>query len=257
MIDLFAKNYVTLKTASGDPIPIMLMANLPLVNDTKGESDGSSSTSRAKAKPGRPPKDLYEEYFYLENEDGSLVIREVLFRMSQKAQTIWETLDEHGLAPTTFDKISENAWEFYARSMLSDPEFFFLQLCDDGQWKLKEWSNSSYPFWYDNRGVTQKKVKKFNDSILDDPNPIQLDSIADKTENKTDLDDRDPGNGDDENGSEVCSGDDSYEGHNAGTPQPTSHSEKRKTDRKVPPRSLKKRKAVDALAIPTDRNTIR
>jgi hypothetical protein len=256
-IDLFTKNCITLKTAGGDPIPIMLMANLPLIDDTEGESDGDSSTLRIKAKPGRPRKDLHEEYIYLENEDGSLVSREVIFRMSQKAHTIWETLDEHGLAPTAFDKISETAWEFYARSMLSDPEFFFLRLCDDGQWKLKEWSNSSYPSWYDNRGVRQKKVKNSNDSILDDPNWIQLGSIADKTDTKTDQDNRDLGHGDDEDGSEVkCSGDGPHEEHNAGTPQPTSHSEKkRKTERKVPTRSLKKRKA--ALAIPTDRKTIR
>lgn len=256
-IDLFAKNYVTSKTASGDPSPIILMANLPLIADTKGETDEDSSTSRVKANPGRPRKDSYEDYFYLQNEDGTLVSREVLFRMRQKAQAIWETLDEHGQAPTSFDKISETAWDFYARSMLNDPELFFLRLCDAGQWKLKEWSNSSYSPWYDNRGVRQKKVKQFKDSILDDPNPIQLDS--NKADNKTNLDDRDSGNGDDENESEFnCSGGDSYERHNTETPHPTSHSEKkRKTERKAATRSLKKRKAVETLAIPTDKNTIR
>ena len=129
----------------------------------------------------------------------------------------------------------------------------------DGQWKLKEWSNSSYSPWYDNRGVRQKKVKKFKDSILDDPNPIQLDSTADKADNKTNLHGRDSGNGDDENESEVDRGDgDSYERHHTETPHPTSHSEKkRKTERKAATRSLKKQKAVEALAIPTDKNTIR
>ncbi|KAF8273911.1 hypothetical protein EI94DRAFT_1085324 [Lactarius quietus] len=180
-IDLFAKNYVTLKAARDDPIPITLLPlPLPLVDDMKRETNRDSSSSRAKPKPGCPPKDLYEEYFYLENEDGTLVSREVIFRMSQKAQTIWEILDEHGLAPTTFDKISETAWEFYARSMLSDPEFFSLRLCDDGQWKLREWSNSCYSSWYDNRGLRRKKVKKLSDSIFDHPNPIQLVPSADK-----------------------------------------------------------------------------
>ncbi|KAI9460989.1 hypothetical protein BJY52DRAFT_243694 [Lactarius psammicola] len=175
-----------------------------------GETDGDSNTARAKAKPGRPRQDSYKdsilEYIYLQNSDGTLVNKEIISRMSQRAHAIWETLDEHGLAPTTFDKISEIAWDFYARIMLNDPDFFFLRLCDDGQWKLKEWSNSSYS-WYDNRSVRQK-AKKFNDSILDDTSPTQLE-CTNRTNNKVDLDDRDPGNGSDENGSGVNgSGDD-------------------------------------------------
>jgi len=262
MIDLFAKNGITLKTASGDTTPVV---NLPPTADMKkGVTDGGSSTARAKAKPGRPCQDSYEdtisEYIYLQNSDGTLVSKEVISRMSQKAQAIWEVLDEHGLAPATFDKISDIAWDFYARSMLSDPEFFFLRLCDDGQWKLKEWSNSSraYSSWYSNRGVRQKKAMKSNNSILDVTNPTQLD-WTNKTNNKIDLDDGDPGNGGDENGSEVnCRSDDSYEGHNTETPYPTSNSEKkRKTEGKVASRSLKKQEEAETLAIPTDRNTIR
>lgn len=223
------------------------MAKLPPHTDTKtGETDGDSSTARAKAKPGCPREDSNEdsisEYFYLENSDGTTVSKEAISQMSQKAHTIWETLDEHGLAPTSFDKISETAWDHYARIMLDDPEFFFLRLCDDGQWKLKEWSNSSYPSWYGNRGVRQKRAKESN-----------------STTNKIDPDDRDPGVGGDENRSEVkCSSDDSHEGQNTETPHPMPDSEKkRKPEGKVASRSLKKQKAVDALAIPTDKNTIR
>ena len=104
----------------------------------------------------------------------------------QKAQTIWETLNEHRLVPTTFDKISETAWDYYARIILNDPEFFFFRLCDNGQWKLNEWLNSSYP-WYGNRGERHQKV---NDSVLED-NLMYLDSTTSKIE----PDDRDPGNG--------------------------------------------------------------
>ena len=86
-------------------------------------------------------KDSYKEYFYLENEDSSLISRNLTFWMSQKAQTIWESLDsdKHGL-----DKISETAWGFYSCHMLSDPELFVLRLHNDGQWKLKVWSSNSY-----------------------------------------------------------------------------------------------------------------
>ncbi|KAH9039920.1 hypothetical protein EDB84DRAFT_1020222 [Lactarius hengduanensis] len=245
-IDVFAKNCITLKTASGNATPILLMTNVPLTADMKkGESDGDSSTAGTKAKPGRQRQDSdsdsMSEYFYLQNADGTTVSKEVISRMSEKAQAIWEALDERGLAPTTFDNISEIAWDFYARIMLNDPEFFFLQLCDDGQWKLKEWSNSSYSSWYDNRG--QEKAES-NDSILDDTNPVQLGS-TNKTVNKIDRDSR---NGDDESGSKV---------NNTETPHSTSDSKKRKTEGKVASGSLKKQKAVETLAIPTDRNTIR
>ncbi|KAH9082192.1 hypothetical protein EDB83DRAFT_622163 [Lactarius deliciosus] len=229
------------------------MTNAPLTADMKkGETDGDSSTAGTKAKPGRQRQDSDEdsmsEYFYLQNSDGTTVSKEVISRMSEKAQAVWEALDERGLAPTTFDNITEIAWDFYARIMLNDPEFFFLQLCDDGQWKLKEWSNSSYSSWYGNRGVRQKKAES-NDSIPDDTNPVQLGS-TNKTINHIDRDSR---NGDDENGSNR--GND-YE-DNTETPDSTSDSKKRKTEGKVASGSLKKQKAVETLAIPTDRNTIR
>lgn len=88
-----------------------------------------------------PTQGLIRRVFYLENEDGPLISRNLTFRMSQKAQTIWESLDsdEHGL-----DEISKTAWGFYSRHMLSDPELFVLRLHDDGQWKLKVWSSNSY-----------------------------------------------------------------------------------------------------------------
>ncbi|KAI9445310.1 hypothetical protein H4582DRAFT_908008 [Lactarius indigo] len=232
-IDVFAKNCITLKMASDDKTPIVLMANVPLTADMKKGEMGDD-------------EDSMSEYFYLENEDGTTVSKEVISRMNEKAQAIWEALDERGLAPTTFDNISEIAWDFYARIMLNDPEFFFLQLCDDGQWKLKEWSNSAYSSWYDNR---QKKAKS-NNSTLDDTNPIQLSSTQ-KTNNKIDCD---PGS---ENGSEVNCRGNGYEEHNTETPHPTSDSRKRKTEGKVASGSLKKQKEVETLAIPTDRNTIR
>ena len=107
------------------PIPIMLMANQTLlpIND-KLHTQG-----------------LIQRVFYLENEDSSLISRNLTFRMSQKAQTIWESLDsdKHGL-----DKISETAWGFYSCRMLSDPELFVLRLHNDGQRKLKVWSSNSY-----------------------------------------------------------------------------------------------------------------
>ena len=130
----FWRKILSLQVAT--PIPIMLMANWALLPiDDKPPTQG-----------------LIRRVFYLENEDGPLISRNLTFRMSQKAQTIWESLDsdEHGL-----DEISETAWGFYSRRMLSDPELFILRLHDDGQRKLKVWSSNSYLL-----GMTPKAFDK-------------------------------------------------------------------------------------------------
>ena len=35
--------------------------------------------------------------------------------------------------------------------MLVDEAIDFLLLCDNGEWKLMEWSTRSYPLWYHNK----------------------------------------------------------------------------------------------------------
>ena len=35
--------------------------------------------------------------------------------------------------------------------MLTDEAFDFLLLCDNGKWKLREWSMRSNPLWHCNR----------------------------------------------------------------------------------------------------------
>jgi hypothetical protein len=58
---------------------------------------------------------------------------------------IWQTLDEDGMAPMMFSQISLKAWEYFLCTILTDKAFKFLLFCDDGEWKLREWSTRSYP----------------------------------------------------------------------------------------------------------------
>ncbi|KAH9170881.1 hypothetical protein EDB89DRAFT_2071341 [Lactarius sanguifluus] len=52
------------------------------------------------------------------------------------------------------------AWEYYSRMMLADEAHDFLLLCDDGEWKLWEWSTRSYPSWHRNRFAVTKDATK-------------------------------------------------------------------------------------------------
>ena len=64
---------------------------------------------------------------------------------------LWRTLNEDGLAPPTFGQMMPKAFEYFSRIMLADEAHNFLLLCNDGEWKLWEWSTRSYPSWHRNR----------------------------------------------------------------------------------------------------------
>ena len=128
-----------------------------MANTQRGDTDGNATSVRSKAKRGRPRKSTEDDedsqttHFYLENADGTLVSATEIAEMSRKARTLWRTLDEEDLAPQTFGQISTKSWEYFSRLMLVDKAHDFLLLCDDGEWKLKEWCTRSYPSWHRNR----------------------------------------------------------------------------------------------------------
>ncbi|KAH9007894.1 hypothetical protein EDB85DRAFT_2165131 [Lactarius pseudohatsudake] len=94
------------------------------------------------------------------NEDGTPVSADIVAEMSRKACMLWAALDEDGMAPATFGGISMKAWEYFSRMMLTDEAHDFLLLCDDGEWKLWEWSTRSYPSWHCNRFTVLKDATK-------------------------------------------------------------------------------------------------
>lgn len=131
-------------------------------NARRGETDGNATSARSKGRRGRPRKSSDDNnktktHLYLENEDGSPVDEDQIVEMSRKARMLWTTLDEDGMAPQTFGQISMKAWEYFSRMMLADEAHDFLLLCDDGEWKLREWSTRSYPSWHRNRFTDPKE----------------------------------------------------------------------------------------------------
>lgn len=122
----------------------------------RGRTEGDATTTRVKGKRGRPTKNTDGDnerprHPYLVNADGVPVSEEQVAEMSRKARMLWRTLDADGMAPLTFGQISYKAWEYYSSIMLADKLFNFLLLCDDGEWKLREWSSKSYPSWHRHR----------------------------------------------------------------------------------------------------------
>ena len=124
-------------------------------NAQRGETNSSATSARGKGKCGHSRKgsnqDNKTSHFYLENLDGVPVLEEQIMEMSRKAHMLWRTLDSDGMAPPTFGQISMRAWEYYSSTMLADEAHDFLLLCNDSEWKLREWSTRSYPSWHRNR----------------------------------------------------------------------------------------------------------
>ena len=65
---------------------------------------------------------------------------------------------ERDWAPPSFCRIWHEAWEFFASIVLNEAELDFLLLCDDGKWKLREWSKQNYSSWAGNVGLREKNV---------------------------------------------------------------------------------------------------
>ena len=98
------------------------------------ETSGDASTNDA-ASP-QELQDNYTKYYYLQHNDGTRISKKEVARLSFDAHACWFTLLEQKRAPSTFSRLSGSAWEFFSRSILSDPNHAFLRWCKDGEWKL-------------------------------------------------------------------------------------------------------------------------
>ncbi|KAH9048853.1 hypothetical protein EDB84DRAFT_1433981 [Lactarius hengduanensis] len=168
MIEQFASEYHELKAASGNgPKPLTLVASSKA--QKRGETDGNATTIKKKAKAGRPPKTADDDedsdshnHLYLENLDGTLISTASLRKLSSKARSVWFSLADHDAAPPTWGKVSDLAGEYYYRRVLNEPGLQFLQYCDDGLWKLREWTQQSYSGWARNHGVRGSQPRQKN-----------------------------------------------------------------------------------------------
>jgi hypothetical protein len=169
----------------------------------KGETDGNATNIAEKNKVGHPRKSTDDKdvpadkhkHRYLEREDGTPISLLDLRLLSQKAREFWGTLLEHRYAPKTWGKVSSVAWDFYARSMLNVPGLEFLQLCDDGQWKLREWTQQNYSGWAWRNGLREARPKKepAETSNLDNKDLFQMEpseepEVVDAEESSDDTD---------------------------------------------------------------------
>jgi hypothetical protein len=213
IIDKFAVDYHTAKNSDGGKRHLLLFADTKPIpppqkrvdypdvtiwtkaehiracaKSDKGESNGELTAPKPKAKPGRPRKEDQStgaSNIYLQNSDGTQINADQLKALSVTARVAWISLMERDWAPLTFCKMSYEAWEFFAGVMLNDSDLEFLSFCDDGKWKLREWSKQNYSTWSGNVGLREKNVgkktnakteEKMNTGILDSPELIKMGS---------------------------------------------------------------------------------
>ena len=157
-----------------------------LAAQPRGETNGDAAAVATKNRAGCPKKSTdsdnlgiqgeLHKHMYLEREDSTPISITELRALSQKAHSLWQLLHVSGYAPRTWGKITSVAWEYYARSMLNTPGLKFLRLCNDSQWKLKEWTQLSYSPWAKRNGVREGCPKKEpgEDSPLNNEDLIQM-----------------------------------------------------------------------------------
>ena len=138
-------------------------------DDDDGDGDGDSDDITPVA--GNKPK-----HRYLEKEDGTPISTLDLRLLGNKARQCWATMLEYGYAPKTWGKISSIAREFYFRSLLNEPGLEFLRLCEDGQWKLTEWTQQSYSGWSARNGVREVRPKTNKKEAKKSAVPFTLDN---------------------------------------------------------------------------------
>ena len=120
------------------------------LNNLMGETDGLATRCK---KRGRRPKsedeDDADKYPYLKMADGGSVPREILTKVGQKAQRLWQALNSAGLAPISWGKASEIAYTYFHSEMLNEHEFQFFRYCK-GNWKINRWATKAYASWKHN-----------------------------------------------------------------------------------------------------------
>ena len=145
----------------------------------RGATNGNAK--RAK-KRGRPEKETPDDdgdslepnttHIYLEEEDGIPVSKALVTQQGQKMRSLWATLGKHGLAPTVWSEADSLTIQFVDSSILTDPRFHYLRLCDDN-WKLKHWISKNYPSWVRNHLALDSTVKAKKEA-LDNKNLLKI-----------------------------------------------------------------------------------
>src|SRR5277367_685863 len=130
-----------------------------------GDTDALATSRKKRGRPRRCDNDgtddeTSERHFYIEDTNGNPVTEDRLKQISLKARLIWTSLKKAQLAPSTWLKIDNDAYEYFKSEMLY--EFTEFQLCE-GSWKLDRWTTLNYPSWTKNHlrvKIEEKSAKK-------------------------------------------------------------------------------------------------
>ena len=103
--------------------------------------------------------------------------REILVKVGQKARRLWQALNTAGLAPSSWGKASEVAYNYFNCEMLNEPAFEFFRYCE-GNWKLTRWATKAYASWKHNHlksgDTDNRNTSKRKRELLDDPSLLQI-----------------------------------------------------------------------------------
>jgi hypothetical protein len=151
-------------------------------SDLVGETDGLATKQKRRGRR-RKSSEGKDRHPYLETVDGAPIPREILVNVGHKARRLWQALNTAGLAPSSWGKASEVAYNYFHSEMLNEPEFEFFRYCD-GNWKITRWATKAYASWKHNHlKPNDPGTNKRKRSLLDDPALLQINSeSAEKTD---------------------------------------------------------------------------
>jgi len=151
-------------------------------DDSDSDSDGGSdSCSEAMTKKT-------STHPYLKNADGTSMKSVKLRQMSQKAWCALGALRDYGCLAEPWSDVKHDAYRYYYAMMLSDPDFIFPRFCNNGEWKLQEWTTRLFPSWAkklhgnkrEEHKTTRRPHKKMKTDIFKDPQLLTIESEEDK-----------------------------------------------------------------------------
>ena len=133
------------------------------------ESGGDTDAISAKRRPGRPTReDGPTVRLYLEDEYGNPMSAERLTLAGDKFKSLANALLVAGMAPPSWKKQTQDAYNLMHREMKA--EFIEFALCE-GDWKAEMYFTIEYPRWSRHKpgigdGVPETKKRKRTASVL-------------------------------------------------------------------------------------------
>jgi len=81
---------------------------------------------------------------YLQHTNDTLTSTQEISSLSQKRRHIWNAFLKAGLAPAKYSDMEHDLHSYFVLEVISDPQFSFLLICNDMEWKLSKWAQNAY-----------------------------------------------------------------------------------------------------------------